>query len=586
MKEVLNIAKKCHNCHKAKCKAACPLGQDIPLITKLIKNDQINEAANIMFLHNPFAYVTSLLCNHDKQCYGNCLFQNVDFYHIEQNLSTTYFDQLISYPTMLEDRLVAIVGGGIAGLTIAHALLKKGIKPTIYEKNKLGGVIINSIPEFRFNKSFFKKHIEMIENNANVIYQEINVSNVNILKKYHHVIFTTGAEVENHSLDYEDVLLGIDTLNKFNNKTLNITNKKVAVIGLGNTACDVARALKRLNNQVKIIYRRDISSSLASEKEIASLIEENISIKECFNPISFANHLLVMQKNELIVNEGTTRKTIVPTNVFEEEEFDYVVEALGSKYSDHLLQEYLQEEYGNIVNERKNANSKYFTINVNKQKISVVGDAYYGAWNIANAINSSLQLVRANYPTYLFGGSFNPITIAHAKIINYLSSLSDVIIVPNGDKYNLKDLMSFDHRRKMIEIELEKILWKDRVYISEFEKSTLYKGSIETLRYYNHPVMVIGDDCLLSLHTWINAKELVSENRFLVITRNHPKDSLIKYLEQQEILSNFIDHFEIVELFDDEIKNMSSSSYRLNNNQDVLSNEVINYINNNKLYEV
>jgi nicotinic acid mononucleotide adenylyltransferase len=98
--------------------------------------------------------------------------------------------------------------------------------------------------------------------------------------------------------------------------------------------------------------------------------------------------------------------------------------------------------------------------------------------------------------------------------------------------------------------------------------------------------MVIGDDCFLSLHTWINAKQLVSENRFLVITRNHTKKVLEDYLKKQEILSNYVDNFNIVELFDDEIRNISSSSYRVNNNQNVISKDVINYINNNKLYEV
>jgi NADPH-dependent glutamate synthase beta subunit-like oxidoreductase len=48
-------------------------------------------------------------------------------------------------------------------------------------------------------------------------------------------------------------LQGIATLEKFNKQKLELNNKKVAVIGLGNTACDVARALKRLNNDVIII---------------------------------------------------------------------------------------------------------------------------------------------------------------------------------------------------------------------------------------------------------------------------------------------------------------------------------------------
>lgn len=586
MKEVLKIANLCRSCAKAKCQMACPLKQNIPLITKLIKNNKIDEAATILFMHNPFGYITSVLCDHEKQCAGNCLFTDVEFQHIENKLSTLYFDKLVNYPPTLETRNIAIIGGGIAGLTLAHSLIKQGIKPTIYEKNKLGGVIINAIPDFRFNKTLFLKHIEAIKQRCNVIDKEINTSNLDELKKYTHIIFTTGAQIEKRSLLNKEVLTGIEVLNEYNLNNLTITNKKIAVVGLGNTACDVARSLKKLGNDVHIIYRRDIGSSPASSKEINALYKEGILIKECLNPVEYCDNILTMRKNDLVSVPGKVRKNIIETNIYEKEHYDYVVEALGSTYDDTLLKNVLEDDYQILEDMRYNKDTRSITINKNKQLISVIGDAYYGAWNIAQAINSALEIVRKHYPTYLFGGSFNPITIAHAKIIQYLSTLGNVIVVPNGDKYNLKDLMSFDHRKEMIEIELNKIKFNKRIMISAFEKSSLYKGSIETLRYYNHPVMVIGDDCLLSLHNWINASNLVQENRFLVITRMHKKEFLEEYLKQQEILSVYKDHFEIVELLDENERQVSSTSFRQDKNQDAISLEVTEYIKNNKLYEV
>lgn len=587
MKEVLRIANKCRSCAKARCQSACPLKQDISLITKLIKDNQIDEAVNILFEHNPFGYVTSYLCNHESQCAGNCVFKDVDFYEIEKTLSVKYFDKLISYPTKLENKKIAIVGGGIAGLTLAHSLLKQGIKPTIFEKNVLGGVITYAIPEFRFEKSLFFKHLQAIEENACVIYQEITLDNINILNQYDHIFFTIGAEVENRFLEEDGVLSGIDVLKSYHDNTLTISGKKIAVIGLGNTSCDVARTLKKNNNDVFIIYRRDISSSPASFKELSALKAEGIVIKECLNPVSFTNNVLKLQKQMLIPVTGSSRKNITPLDEYCTLDFDYVVEALGNKVNDQLLKAILESDYDLLVNKRKEkSGSKYFTINHNNQLISVIGDAYYGAWNIANAINSSLEALKESYPTYLFGGSFNPITKAHVEIIEYLSKLGKVIIVPNGDKYNLKELMSFEHRKKMIMLEVSKLEYFERVFISEFEKSTLYKGSIETLRYYNHPVMVIGDDCLLTLHNWINASSLVSENNFLVITRKYDVKTLEDYILNQEILKEYKDHFKVVELLEDKLKQVSSSSYRLDNNKDALTNDVLEYIKNNKLYEV
>ena len=285
-----------------------------------------------------------------------------------------------------------------------------------------------------------------------------------------------------------------------------------------------------------------------------------------------------MQKNKLISIEGSNRKNIIPLDEYQEEEFDYIVEALGSKQNDLILKKFLQDDFKLIEEARLNKNSRSLTIKHQNQLVSLIGDAYYGPWNIAQAINSALEVAQKYYPTYLFGGSFNPVTKAHANIINYLSTLGDVIVVPNGNKYNLKELMDYNHRIKMLKLEINKLKYSERVRISDFEKSSLYKGSIETLRYYNHPVMVIGDDCLLTIHTWINSSKLIEENRFLIITRNNTKANLEEYISKQEILSNYRDHFTVIELLDEDIRTLSSSSYRYNKNKDVLSDDVLKYI--------
>lgn len=47
---------------------------------------------------------------------------------------------------------------------------------------------------------------------------------------------------------------------------------------------DVARTLKRLDNQVHIVYRRDIPNAPANKKEIAEALEEGIIFDECLAP--------------------------------------------------------------------------------------------------------------------------------------------------------------------------------------------------------------------------------------------------------------------------------------------------------------
>ena len=590
MNEINNIANKCKKCTNANCKKHCPIHNNIPLITKLIEEKEYDLAKEVLFQTNPFPYLTSILCDHDKQCFGNCLFKNVDFYNIEQNIGERYFDELITYPKQVEEDNVLIIGGGIAGLAIAHHLLKAGIKPTIYEKDNLGGIVLNAIPDFRFNKELFKKHIDAISKASNIVNKRFCKNDLDSLSKYTHIIVAIGCENETTSLNGEFVYKGIEVLKAYNEGKLNIQNKKVGVIGLGNTACDVARALKRLGNDVSIVYRRDIESSPASKKELNDLMNEDIKILSKFSPVSFESNILTVKLNELLEVAGTKRKQIVETDKVEKFNFDIIVEALGSKVDQNFIDmifsafdKKLYEEYL-LLKQDKNRRSE--TLYQDKKSISVIGDAYYGAWNIAEAINSANEVVNKIYPRFLFGGSFDPITLAHTQIIDYLSSIGRVLVVPNGNKYNLKNLTSFDKRVNMLEIEFNKLDYKHRILISDYEKSSAYKGSIETLRYFNHPIMVIGDDCLLKLDTWINPETLIKENKFLVITRHQNVDDLIKYIKNNELLSKYENNFKVVNILDDKTRMISSSAFKLNTNVDFVSKEILDFIKENKLYEV
>lgn len=584
---ITNVSNKCHKCSKPMCSKYCPLHMNIPMICNLCDNldkaEDLDKAFDTLAYHNPFGYLTSKLCNHESQCYGNCIFKNVNFFDLEYSLSNKYFKKLITYEEPSKDLGICIIGGGIAGLTIAHFLLKAGIKVTIFEKNKLGGVITTAIPNFRFEKELFFKHISNIEKYANIVYKEITEDNIDILNDYHHIVLSIGAEIENHLFDNTNVLKAVDVLQKINNGQFFLNPCKVGVIGLGNTACDVARSLKKLNFDVEIIYRRDIDASPASKKEIKEVLEEGIKINSCLSPKTFENNILSLVRTELVDN-GEARKSFVESNEYVNLNFDYLVTALGSKPNKNLIKKILKDKFD--LYEKQSKQSKSLSIDVDNKHYHVCGDGFYGAWNIAEAINSGIEVVKRIYPTYLFGGSFDPITLAHTKIIDYLSKLGKVIIVPNGNKYNLKNLVSFDERVNMINIEISKLSFKDNIMISDFEKSSVYKGSIETLRYFNHPIMVIGDDCLKTLHTWINVEKLLSENNFLVISRKDDINILKEYIINHETLSKYKEHIEVVKILDENLRSVSSSDFRNNKNILNISDEVLEYIKNNKLYEV
>lgn len=182
----------------------------------------------------------------------------------------------------------------------------------------------------------------------------------------------------------------------------------------------------------------------------------------------------------------------------------------------------------------------------------------------------------------MYGGSFNPPTIAHYAIIKTLCKLYDsqIIVVPNGDNYNHKKMVSFFHRKNMLELMLKGY---NNIIISDIENVTEYHGTYQTAKLLGHPEIVIGDDSLMNLAKWINYQNLIKENTFIIITRNYQKNDLINYIQNNEFLNSYFMNFTFVEV---NFPNVSSSLYRNYKQENLLPFEVVEYIKKNHLYEV
>ncbi len=155
---VMDEANKCLQCKVPQCRKGCPINTNIPEAIRLLRENKLNEAGKMLFFNNPLTTVCSLVCNHENQCEGHCVLGRkgspVHFSTIEQYISTTYANQMVEGPKPSNGIKVAIVGSGLAGLTIAVILARYGYDVTIFEiKEKIGGVLRYGIPEFRLPKS-------------------------------------------------------------------------------------------------------------------------------------------------------------------------------------------------------------------------------------------------------------------------------------------------------------------------------------------------------------------------------------------------------------------------------------------------
>lgn len=186
----------------------------------------------------------------------------------------------------------------------------------------------------------------------------------------------------------------------------------------------------------------------------------------------------------------------------------------------------------------------------------------------------------------VFGGAFNPPTLAHLEIINYLVKLEDVnkvIIVPVGDMYEKLGLINATHRLKMLEIMTEEI---DKVDIStiEIDAPHTYK-TIETMNELQkvYPreklAFVIGADNLEQLDTWSNYETLLENFNIFILNRNKIEIKSIIDCKFLKFENNFR------HITDVDIAPISSTVFRSNSNKTGLVHEfVAAYIKKHRLY--
>ena len=181
----------------------------------------------------------------------------------------------------------------------------------------------------------------------------------------------------------------------------------------------------------------------------------------------------------------------------------------------------------------------------------------------------------------VFGGAFNPPTIAHYEIINYLLDKFpdyELLVMPTNSFYNKNGLAPFNSRIEMLEI-MKKRIDNDRLIISDLEnRDERFMGTYNTLKELNHPLFVIGADSLNTLSKWIKGPELIKENTFIVFPRpGYDINEILNRKDYKEYKKNFM----ILDDFPE--YDISSTQYR-NGLEEVVFSEINDYIKKNKLY--
>ncbi len=227
---VINEANRCLQCKNPRCRMlGCPIQTNIPEVVRLFKENRMMEAAEILFENNPLSVVCSLVCNHENQCEGHCVRgikgEPVHFSSIENYISDSCFERLDLSCAPSNGMKVGVVGAGPAGITIAIILARRGYKVTVFEtREKIGGILRYGIPEFRLPKSILDRYYRRMRDMG--------------------ILFRPNFEL----------------------------GGKVAIIGAGNAAMDVARtAIRHGSKDVTVYVRGDKVAASENEYNYAVL---------------------------------------------------------------------------------------------------------------------------------------------------------------------------------------------------------------------------------------------------------------------------------------------------------------------------
>ena len=373
--EITEKAQYCLNCKVKPCSSkGCPLQNNIPEFIKQMKDKNYKKAYEILSETTVLQGVCGRICPHEKQCQGSCV-RGIKGKSVSiGELEAFVFDHMINdnnslvdcYSKQIEEKnnnkKVAVIGGGPAGLTAASFLARKGINVTIYEKyDYLGGLLVHGIPEFRLGKDIVKKTVEKIlALGINVKYNKQlgkNLSIEELKNKYDAIFISIGANrsskmgVEGEEL--EGVFGGNELLEY--NLHPDYKDKTICVVGGGNVAMDCARTIKRLGaKNVKVIYRRSREQMPAENKEIEDATKEGIEFLYQNNIVKINGEKKVdgveLIKTKLESKEGEDR--LVPVNIENSNyniDTDYIVMALGSEPEEFVKNLGLQlDKWGNI----------------------------------------------------------------------------------------------------------------------------------------------------------------------------------------------------------------------------------------------
>ena len=284
------------------CGEGCPAHEDVRAYLALVADGRHEAAWRKLTEQNPFPAVCGRICPHpcERACNRAQVDEAVAIHHVERHLGDLALAGGWRHAVLgaaRTDKRVGIVGAGPAGLACAYHLARQGYPVTLFDAAaEPGGTLRWGVPDYRLPKTVLAGEIDAIL--ALGVELRLNtrigtdIAAEELREQYDAVFLAVGAlaphtpaegDVSGHSVEH-----GIDFLRRVNVGERPTMPSRIAVIGAGSTAVDVARCARRLGAaEVTIVSPQDRPGSrpdqpaeemTASAAEIAEAEAEGVQL--------------------------------------------------------------------------------------------------------------------------------------------------------------------------------------------------------------------------------------------------------------------------------------------------------------------
>ncbi len=272
------------------CSYTCPAGIQAHGYVSLIRSGEYEKAFQLVLDATPLVGTLGRACYApcEVDCTRGSLEGPLPIRRLKRFIADVHYEHFdgpgVEIPAS-NGRRVAIVGSGPAGLTAAWQLARKGYAVKILEAApKAGGFLRLAIPAYRLPTEVVERDIANVTALGVEIETDARVDDLEALHAagYDAVLLATGTPrstrlgVPGDRLD--GVLSGVDFLRAVKlGEGIDLSGRRVVVIGGGNVAMDTARTARRLGaRSVTVAYRRSRAEMPAHHVEADDTEQEGV----------------------------------------------------------------------------------------------------------------------------------------------------------------------------------------------------------------------------------------------------------------------------------------------------------------------